>query len=89
MLPFDSQIIAPTTNAIRNKAIKAWLTFQRISIYNYNVRQLRLQYGNAANVSYYHCSDSERMQYNQGLLLYLKKYPEYRTNLSALIPEQI
>lgn len=89
-LPFDSSIISPTTYENYNRAKTAWQTFQKISIYNYQVRQLRLQLGNAANISYYRfASNAEQLQYDYGLDLYLKKYPQYATNLSVLIPEQI
>jgi hypothetical protein len=89
-LPFDSSIISPSTYEKYNRSKTAWLTFQRISIYNYQVRQLRLQLGNAANVSYYRFqSNAEQLLYDLGLELYLKKYPQYQTNLSALIPEQV
>jgi hypothetical protein len=88
--PFDSRVVGSKTYLILERARNAWMTFQRISIYNYQVQQLRLQYGNGANVSYYRfASNAEQLQYEYGLELYLRKYPQYRTNLAVLIPEQI
>ncbi len=88
-LPFDGDIVSPTRQSYLIKCREAWLTFQRISIYNYKTRQIRLAKPNA-QVSYYRYTiDEERLQYNLGLELYLKQYPEYRTNLDALIPVQI
>ncbi len=87
---FDENIVSPTIPSLLEDYRVAWRTFQRVSITNYNVRQQRLQYGSAANVSYYRFTDSaEREQYRLGLTLYLKQFPEYKTNLSAIIPEQV
>lgn len=87
---FDENIVSPTIPSLLEDYRVAWRTFQRISIINYNVRQQRLQYGSAANVSYYRYTDnSEREQYRLGLSLYLRQFPEYKTNLSAIIPEQV
>ncbi len=88
--PFDSRVVGSKTYLILERARNAWMTFQRVSIYNYKIQQLRLQYGNAANVSYYRFeSNDEQLLYDYGLELYLRKYPQYKTNLAALIPEQI
>jgi hypothetical protein len=66
-LPFDSSIISPTSYSVYNRSKTAWQTFQRISIYNYQVRQLRLQLGAGANLSYYRfASNAEQLLYEQG-----------------------
>ncbi len=88
-LPFDGDIVSPTRPSYLLQCREAWMTFQRISIYNYNTRQKRLENPDAL-VSYYRYTlNEERDQYNLGLQLYLKQYPEYKTNLDALIPVQI
>ncbi len=87
---FDENIVSPTIPSLLEDYRIGWRTFQRIGLYNYNVRQQRLQYGSAANVSYYRYADNaEREQYRLGLTLYLRQFPEYKTNLSAIIPEQV
>jgi hypothetical protein len=88
-LPFDGDIVSPTNQSYLLKCRAAWQTFQRIGLYNYNVRQTRL--GNPkALVSYYRYTlDEERQEYNLGLQLYLKQYPEFAGNLDAIIPVQI
>ncbi len=63
--------------------------FEYVGMYNYTVRQRRLA-DLATQVSYFRFpSDEDKQRYNLGLQLYLRAYPEYRYNLTAIVPVEI
>lgn len=91
-LGFDSRVFAPIRPSQLVKYKEAWQYFQYVSKYNYQVQQIRLTdlTGLGTTVSYFRFPSTEdRNRYNKGLELYLKQFPQYQYNLSAIIPEEI
>jgi hypothetical protein len=88
-LPFDSRIFAPIRPTQLIKYKDAWIFFQGVGKYNYQVQQARLA-NPTLGVSYFRfTSNDDRSKYNLGIQLFLRQYPEYQYNLQAIIPEEV
>ncbi len=89
LVPFQAKFFAPLRPSQLVAYRDAWMYFQYVGMYNYTVRQRRLA-DVTAGISYFRFpSDEDKQRYTLGLQLYLRAYPEYRFNLSAIIPEEI
>ena len=91
-LGFDSRVFAPIRPSQLIEYKEAWQYFQYVGKYNYQVQQLRLTdlNGLGALISYFRFPSTEdRNRYNKGLQLYLKQFPEFQSNLSAIVPEEV
>ncbi len=89
LLPFQSKFFAPLRPSQLTAFRDAWMYFQYVGLYNYGVREKRLA-DPTAQISYFRFpSDEDKQRYLRGLQLYLKAYPEFQYNLSAIIPEEV
>jgi hypothetical protein len=89
LVPFQAKFFAPLRPSQLVAYRDAWMYFQYVGMYNYTVRQRRLA-DVTAGISYFRFpSDEDKQRYTLGLQLYLRAYPEYRFNLSAIIPEEV
>jgi hypothetical protein len=88
-LGFDSRVFAPIRPSQLLKYKEAWIYFQTVGKYNYSVQQARIA-GAAAQLSYFRFpSNDDQERYNLGLRLYLKQFPEFANNLSAIVPLEL
>lgn len=89
LVPFQAKFFAPLRPSQLMAYRDAWMYFEYVGMYNYGVRERRLADPTAA-VSYFRFpSDEDKQRYTLGLQLYLRAYPEYRYNLSAIVPIEI
>lgn len=88
-LPFDGRTFAPIRPSQLIEYKEAWIFFQSVGKYNYQVQQARLA-DPTLGVSYYRfASGDDRSKYNRGLALFLRQYPQYQYNLQAIIPQEV
>lgn len=88
-LPFDSRTFSPIRPSQLIKYKEAWIFFQAVGKYNYQAQQARLV-DPTLGVSYYRFSTTDdRSKYNLGLQLFLRQYPSYQYNLTAIIPTEV
>jgi hypothetical protein len=89
LVPFQAKFFAPLRPSQLVEYRDAWMYFEYVGMYNYEVRQRRLA-DLTAGISYFRFpSDEDKQRYTLGLQLYLRAYPEYKFNLSAIVPEEI
>jgi hypothetical protein len=88
-LGFDSRVFAPIRPSQLIAYKEAWQYFQYVGKYNYQVQQLRLNDPTVA-ISYFRFPSTEdRNRYNKGLQLYLRQFPQYQSDLAAIVPEEV
>lgn len=88
-LPFDSRTFAPIRPSQLIEYKEAWIFFQSVGKYNYQVQQARLA-DPTLGISYYRFPNSDdKTKYNKGLALFLRQYPQYQYNLQAIIPQEV
>jgi hypothetical protein len=92
-LGFDSRVFAPIRPSQLLEYREAWMYFQTVGKYNYSVQQERIAGAAAqqpAQISYFRFpSNDDQQRYNLGLRLYLKQFPEFASNLSAIVPLEL
>jgi hypothetical protein len=89
LLPFRASVFAPLRPSQLADYRDAWMYFQYVGQYNFNIQQQRTIIPNA-EVSYFRFPSMEdKQKYTKGLQLYLRVYPEYQYNLAEIIPLEI
>jgi hypothetical protein len=89
LVPFQAKFFVPLRPSQLTEYRDAWMYFEYVGMYNYEVRQKRLA-DLMAGISYFRFpSNEDKQRYELGLRLYLRAYPEYQYNLSAIIPIEV
>ncbi len=89
LLPFRASVFAPLRPSQLVNYRDAWIYFQYVGQYNFNIQEIRAA-NPGAEVSYFRFPTTEDQQkYTLGLQLYLRVYPDYRFNLGAIVPAEI
>lgn len=89
LLPFNASIFAPLRPSQLVNYREAWMYFQYVGQYNFNIQALRSASPDA-NVSYFRFpSTDDKHKYTQGLQLYLRVYPDYQFRLAEIVPLEI